>query len=68
MNNECNKKPKTGVELINSFFEQLNENKTKYSCPEVIDSILKLHNAGKLTQTNITNILDEVREEKSDRK
>lgn len=62
MTEEHNRQPKTGIELIDSFFKQLNEDKEKYLSPELIESMVALYNAGKLTQTNIANSLDEIRE------
>ncbi len=61
MSEENNKKPKTGAELIKSFFKKLNEDKDQYSCPEIIDIIISLHNKGNLSSTNISNALDEIR-------
>ncbi len=56
-----NQQPKTGIELINSFFEQLSHNKEKYPCPEIIDCITKLHKEKRVTKTNIINALEEMR-------
>ena len=61
MNKENNRKPKTGSELISSFFEQLNKNRNQYPCPEIIEIIVNLHKQNKLTKTNIANALEEIR-------
>ena len=68
MNDETNKKPKSGSELISAFFKQLNQNKEQYPCPEVIDEIVNLHNKGKLSLTNISNILDKMSNKKNAKK
>ena len=65
MNNKKNTKPKSGSELISAFFDQLNQNKKQYPCPEVIDEIVNLHNKDKLSPTNISNALDEMRDNKN---
>ena len=62
MNKKDDRALKTGVELISSFFEKLNADKKEYSSPEIVNTILELNNQGKLTHTNISNALDELRE------
>ena len=62
MNKKNDPKLKTGVELISSFFEKLNIDKKKYPSPEIVSIIVELYNKGKLSHTNISNSLDELRE------
>lgn len=63
MNNE---NPKSGIELISSFFKKLSEKKEQYSDPETIEAILKLHKEHLLTPPRITNLLQEIREKKTE--
>ena len=63
MNKKNNNTLKTGIEVINTFFEKLNIDKNKYSNQQVVNIILKLYSSGKLSQTNISNALNEIREE-----
>ncbi len=62
MNKKNDRNLKTGVELINSFFEKLNTDKQEYPSPEIVSIIVELYNKGKLSRTNISNSLDELRE------
>ena len=68
MNDKNNNTLKTGTEVINSFFEELNIEKDKYSNQKVVNLILELYSSGKLSQTNISNSLDTMREEENAKK
>ena len=61
MTNRESVQPKTGAELIESFFEQLKKNKEKYPCQKTINSIITLYEKDKLSKTNIINALEKVR-------
>lgn len=63
MNNE---NPKSGTELISSFFKELSDKKEQYPDSETIDAILKLYKENLLTPPRVTNILQEIREKKTE--
>ena len=61
MNNE---NPKSGIELISSFFKELSSKKEQYADSETIEAILKLYKENLLTPSRVTNLLQEIREKK----
>lgn len=59
-----NANPKSGIELITSFFKELSNKRGKYPDSETIEAILQLYKEDKLTPSKITNLLQEIREKK----